>query len=201
MRSRSKGVGGRKKSRAASVLVSRKKQLHVFITVGTTKFDELIKAVFEDSSFCSSLTQLQFQSVTVQCGNSIVPGLDSDRSASTSFDSHGIRFHCYRFKPSIDDDLQQADLVISHAGAGSIFESLRAKKPLIVVINNTLADNHQVELADAMCAREHCLSCVPSTLSSTILESSSFNFAPLSPSNIALDRSIRSINSLMGFVE
>jgi len=38
-------------------------------------------------------------------------------------------------------------LVISHAGAGSMFEALRAGVPCIAVPNAALMDNHQVELA------------------------------------------------------
>jgi UDP-N-acetylglucosamine transferase subunit ALG13 len=56
----------------------------------------------------------------------------------------------FRYKPSIVEDINWADLVISHGGAGSILESLRAKKKLIIVVNEKLMHNHQVELAEAM---------------------------------------------------
>ena len=35
-------------------------------------------------------------------------------------------------------------------GAGSVLETLRAKKPLLVVVNEQLMDNHQMELARAL---------------------------------------------------
>lgn len=56
----------------------------------------------------------------------------------------------FRFKPNISECMQAADLIISHGGSGSIFESLNLNKPLLVVVNETLADNHQFEIADKL---------------------------------------------------
>ncbi|CAG8803560.1 14941_t:CDS:2 [Cetraspora pellucida] len=53
----------------------------------------------------------------------------------------------YDYKSSLDQDMLESDLIISHAGSGSILESLRLNKPLIVVVNEDLMDNHQAELA------------------------------------------------------
>ncbi|PIN08511.1 N-acetylglucosaminyldiphosphodolichol N-acetylglucosaminyltransferase [Handroanthus impetiginosus] len=49
----------------------------------------------------------------------------------------------FTFSSSIAKFLKSASLVISHAGSGSIFETLRLRKPLIVVVNEDLMDNHQ----------------------------------------------------------
>lgn len=46
--------------------------------------------------------------------------------------------------------MQNASLIISHAGAGSIMEALSLQKPLLVVINENLMDNHQTELSDTL---------------------------------------------------
>jgi hypothetical protein len=52
-------------------------------------------------------------------------------------------------------DMTEADLIISHAGAGTVMEGLRLKKRMVVVINTLLMNNHQTELANAMAKRGH----------------------------------------------
>lgn len=59
------------------------------------------------------------------------------------------------YLPNLAAEIATASLVISHAGAGSIFESLLYRVPLIVVPNPILMDNHQVELAKLMEDRNH----------------------------------------------
>uniref|UniRef100_A0A5S6R320 UDP-N-acetylglucosamine transferase subunit ALG13 n=1 Tax=Trichuris muris TaxID=70415 RepID=A0A5S6R320_TRIMR len=53
----------------------------------------------------------------------------------------------FRYKDSLSSCFEQADWVISHAGAGSCLEALELGKPLLIVVNETLLDNHQTELA------------------------------------------------------
>lgn len=77
-------------------------------------------------------------------GNSDVNDID--------FESLGreIEVEHFRFKPSIRDEMIGADLIISHAGAGSLFESLGHKKKCVAVVNEELMDNHQIELASEL---------------------------------------------------
>lgn len=66
---------------------------------------------------------------------------------------HGIALHLFQFAPDLKSYIQSADVVISHAGSGTILDTLRMrpKQPALVVVPNTsLMDNHQVELAEAL---------------------------------------------------
>uniref|UniRef100_A0ACD5WK64 Uncharacterized protein n=3 Tax=Avena sativa TaxID=4498 RepID=A0ACD5WK64_AVESA len=74
----------------------------------------------------------------------------------------------FTFSPSIADYIREASLVISHAGSGSIFETLRLGKPLVVVVNEDLMDNHQSELADELAERNHLFCARPQTLRETV---------------------------------
>jgi len=116
----------------------------VFVTVGTTLFDELIQALDQedvyDVLFSQGYTDILFQ---------IGRGLYEPKGTSL------LRKSFYRFNPEYKQDIEKASLVISHAGAGSIMDALMQQKPLLVVPNENLMDNHQVELADALAERKH----------------------------------------------
>ena len=71
------------------------------------------------------------------------------------YSSRFFKVQVVEFLPSLDGALQEAALVISHAGAGSVFESLSLGKPTLVVVNESLMDNHQVELAETLAASGH----------------------------------------------
>lgn len=58
----------------------------------------------------------------------------------------------FPIKSSISEYIRQAELVIGHAGAGTILETLRSRTKLLVVTNPSLMDDHQTEIADAMVA-------------------------------------------------
>mmetsp|Transcript_24888 Transcript_24888/g.28773 ORF Transcript_24888/g.28773 Transcript_24888/m.28773 type:complete len:227 (-) Transcript_24888:60-740(-) len=156
----------------------------LFVTVGTTKFDPLIEST-TNSSFIKRMYSYGYNRFIIQYGKGIPPlkeyyekatSTSTEKSSSISFQHDGIKFEIYTFKPSLEEDMQNADLIISHAGAGSIMEGMehcrrrnksnsssitriaskncnnfpKDKKKLVVVINDQLMDNHQCELAQAL---------------------------------------------------
>ncbi|KAG6831179.1 hypothetical protein H0H92_012319 [Tricholoma furcatifolium] len=125
------------------------KLMLAFVTVGSTRFDSLVQAVVS-SQVLSALRLRGYNQLVVQCGNSDFELALSISRGPFILEREGIKIELWKFKPTLQDEYEKADLVISHAGSGTILDVLRLGKPLIVVVNLTLLDNHQQELASAL---------------------------------------------------
>ncbi|XP_006580949.1 glycosyltransferase family protein isoform X2 [Glycine max] len=112
-----------------------KKKRVVFVTVGTTCFDALVRAV-DSNNVKQALFAKGYTHLLIQMGRGSYLPTKSEGDGSLAVDY-------FTFSSSIADHLRSASLVISHAGSGSIFETLQLGKPLIVVVNEDLMDNHQ----------------------------------------------------------
>ncbi|XP_048557149.1 UDP-N-acetylglucosamine transferase subunit ALG13 homolog [Triticum urartu] len=132
----------------------------VFVTVGTTCFDALVKVV-DSEELKQALLQKGYTDLLIQMGRGTYK--PSKASGNSS-----LQVEHFTFSPSIADNIREASLVISHAGSGSIFETLRLGKPLIVVVNEDLMDNHQSELAEELAERNHLFCAHPHTLRETV---------------------------------
>ncbi|XP_033920280.1 UDP-N-acetylglucosamine transferase subunit ALG13 homolog [Melopsittacus undulatus] len=133
----------------------------VFVTVGTTSFDDLIATVCSPAAM-QVLQSLGYEKLVLQVGRC---ALDPALLGSSDV---AVEVEAFRYKESLAEDLRRADLVISHAGAGSCLETLEKGKPLIVVINEKLMNNHQLELAKQLHKDGHVLYCNCSTLVETL---------------------------------
>uniref|UniRef100_A0A2R8PN68 UDP-N-acetylglucosamine transferase subunit ALG13 n=1 Tax=Callithrix jacchus TaxID=9483 RepID=A0A2R8PN68_CALJA len=126
----------------------------LFVTVGTTSFDDLIACVSAPDSL-QKIESLGYSRLILQIGRgTVVP---------EPFSTESFTLDVYRYKDSLKEDIQKADLVISHAGAGSCLETLEKGKPLLVVINEKLMNNHQLELAKQLHKEGHLFYCTCST--------------------------------------
>lgn len=158
----------------------------VFVTVGTTSFDELIETIIR-SEAVEALKSRGYEKLILQVGRgTILPSPDNCPQ---------ITLETFRFKDSIAEDISGAHLIISHAGAGSCLEALGAGKPLLVVVNDKLMNNHQLELARQLHSDSHLLYCTCSTLSETLRSmdiSVLLPFIPGQPQNFAdfLDKAL-----------
>mmetsp|Transcript_11376 Transcript_11376/g.15497 ORF Transcript_11376/g.15497 Transcript_11376/m.15497 type:complete len:180 (+) Transcript_11376:78-617(+) len=155
----------------------------VFLTVGTTSFDSLIRQV-DRPEFVEILRNLGYTSLVLQIGrgeyrpvNIIPPGEISHK------DAFGFCTEFFKFAPALNKYVNAASMVISHAGSGSIFETLNASKPLVVVVNSTLMDNHQQELADELSSNKYCISTTPEKILQTLQNFDPHQLVAYSPGN------------------
>ncbi|KAF9525631.1 glycosyltransferase family 1 protein [Crepidotus variabilis] len=139
-----------------------------FITVGSTRFDALIAAIFT-SQVLSTFKKKGYTKLTVQCGHSTFKYANEIKNGETkALDQEGIEIKIWKFKPSLEEEFEKADLVVGHAGSGTILDVLRKGKAMIVVPNPTLLDNHQVELAERLEEMEYLIAATVETLPQAI---------------------------------
>ena len=136
------------------------------VTVGTTQFDSLISALnSEADSFIGWLIARGFTRLLLQLGTGrVLPLPLLSAAARLSPASRPLRVEWVGLMIGLPSAIAAARLVISHAGAGSILESLRASRPLIVVVNQRLMHNHQQELATALAEGRFLYAATPESL-------------------------------------
>ena len=109
----------------------------IFVTVGTTDFDDLVRAM-----------------------DRMAPTLAEPVIAQTGRGSYRpAHMECFGFAPSLDPYYQQARLVVAHGGLGTAIEVLQRRLPLIGVSNPDRYDRHQEDLLRALSERGHMIWC------------------------------------------
>jgi UDP-N-acetylglucosamine transferase subunit ALG13 len=117
--------------------------LLTFVTVGSTQFNDLIETV-DTPRVIAALRTCGYSKLSLQIGAGAHEprtrrGVDWSAQPSHTFLSFVyfiiIIVHLFRFryKPSLSNDMRDADLIIGHAGSGTITEALRLGKPMVVV--------------------------------------------------------------------
>jgi beta-1,4-N-acetylglucosaminyltransferase len=143
---------------------------NIFVTVGTTLFASLIDVMTQECTI-ERLIENGYTHLIVQYGQGTKPSLDS---IVINSNNKKLYVELYDFKPSLYDDMVQADVIVCHAGAGTLIEALRISqqqqqqsssiskngkkknttKKVVTVVNTKLMDNHQTELAYALQRRQ-----------------------------------------------
>jgi beta-1,4-N-acetylglucosaminyltransferase len=96
----------------------------IFVTVGTTRFDELLEAV-------DRITPRLNEDVIIQAGKHTYTPRNCEYFA---------------FENSLREFFQKADIIVAHGGAGTTFEVLSLGKMLISVENPHVLEGHQGDL-------------------------------------------------------
>lgn len=99
--------------------------MKIFITVGTTPFDTLIK-------YCDECISSSEYTIKAQVSDLCLYQVK--------------KFEVFEYTDKIQKYYDWADVVISHAGAGSFYKLMEQGKKVIFVPNTELKDNHQHDI-------------------------------------------------------
>ena len=109
----------------------------IFVTVGTTDFDALVIAA-------DRLAATTDETVVIQIGHGEVEPQHAQ---------------WLRFAPSLDPFYDQADVVVTHGGLGTVTEVLRRGLRLVGVSNPDRFDRHQDQILQAFEQAGHLVWC------------------------------------------
>jgi len=109
----------------------------IFVTVGTTDFDALVRVA-------DSLVPELHEEVVIQIGRG-------------EYEPRNCRW--FRFAPSLEPYYERADLVVAHGGLGTIMEVLRRGGKLIGVANPDRYDQHQEDLLSHLAEQGYLIWC------------------------------------------
>lgn len=130
----------------------------ILITVGTTKFDELIDFVLDNMEFFSDYK------LTLQVGSY----RNKDLSKYNNINH-------FAYTNDMESLYKNNDYIICHGGSGTILNGLKYSKPLLVIANTRLLGNHQLELIDKLVSMNLIHTC---TLNNFELKTSKLNTRP-----------------------
>ncbi|EJS43768.1 YGL047W [Saccharomyces arboricola H-6] len=160
----------------------------IFVTCGATiPFPKLISSVLSDV-FCQELIQYGFVRLIIQFGKDYGPAFENlvqehggkreyknipieelgcgEAARQYSLMDGKLEVIGFEYSTKVQSIIQNlSNLVISHAGTGSILDSLRLNRPLVVCVNDSLMDNHQQQIADKFVKLGYVWSCAPSVTS------------------------------------
>lgn len=132
---------------------------HLLVTVGTTSFDDLVRAAD------SASIDLAPSSGLIQIGEG-------------SYEPQHLPHE--RFVSDLRERFSAASVVVAHGGAATTFEVLRAGVPLVSVANGDRYDDHQADLLSALHDAGHLVWCEDLTrLSEAIVDALGRDFVPL----------------------
>jgi UDP-N-acetylglucosamine transferase subunit ALG13 len=114
--------------------------MHILTTVGSGDFDDLVQ------------TMDRLTPQLIAAGDSVQLQIGEGRYVP----QHATWF---RFAPSLEPHIAQADLVVAHGGLGVTIEVLRQGKRLVSVSNPDRYDAHQGDLLSVLSRRGHLIWC------------------------------------------
>ncbi len=123
----------------------------IFVTVGTTKFEALIKVV----DFLVGAGRIK---------KKVVAQIGSGRYIPKNIDY-------FRWAPSLNPYYKKAKIVISHGGHGTLFEVIKRGLRTIGASNPAVLDDHQTQILRKLDSQNHLLWCSDLSKLDVLIES------------------------------
>lgn len=140
----------------------------IFVTVGTGKFEKLVKAA-------DKLGKNIKEKIIIQKGSSMC-------------DVKNVK--CFDFTDEFDKYVEEADLIISHGGAGTIFDLLNKNKKIIALANLNRTDKHQKEILEALGKEDHLIHCKDFNLKGALTKAKKFKYKKYKKPFCEIDKKI-----------
>lgn len=142
----------------------------IFVTVGTQlAFDRLVKAVLDWAQMPGS----DYAQIDIQCGQTDLETVNLPR----------VNLNAYTSPEEFDVLFQKADLVIAHAGMGTIIKALDMAKPLVILprlyVCGEHRNDHQLGTCREMARLPNVFDCEDEdALPSRIFDALAYRYAP-----------------------
>ncbi|PRP79515.1 asparagine-linked glycosylation protein [Planoprotostelium fungivorum] len=122
--------------------ITVKREGRVLITVGSYYHDDLLAAI-DSPEFVRVMKELGYTGIDVQYGRGKYTPSVIQRHTAPDFE---WQIDVFGLVDDLSKYIKRSSLVVGHAGAGTILETLAHRKPLIVVPNESLMNNHQIQI-------------------------------------------------------
>ncbi len=109
----------------------------ILVTVGTERFDDLVKKMDEIAPELS-------EKVTIQMGKG-------------RYEPKNCKY--FRFVSDMDQIYEKADLIVTHGGAGTVLELLEKNKKIIGISNPEKPGQHQEDILKALSQQNYLIWC------------------------------------------
>ncbi len=130
----------------------------IFVTVGTTSFNTLIKAIDE--------TKINDKVIIQKSDGSYLPK----------------NYEFFEYTNEIKKYYSEAEIIITHGGAGSIFKLVGMGKKVIGVANEERTDKHQSDILKKMADENYLIWCKDLTkINEAITKAKKTNFKKYTP--------------------
>lgn len=140
----------------------------ILVTIGTGKFEKLVKVA-------DKLAGKLKEKIIIQKGNSVYEIKNAEY---------------FEFTDKFEEYVEEARIIISHGGAGTIYGLLEKGKKIIAVTNLDRIDKHQKEILEKLSKENYLIYCEDFDLIKSLKKTDKFKFKKYKKPKVWIDKEI-----------